>query len=71
MNKRLWVRCPNKRCENGAVFEPSLMRFVSCERCGGHGAVERQGLLEAMRWSDLLYPAFCVLVILLAWWVLT
>lgn len=67
--EKRWVRCPHPRCENGAVFERSLLRFVSCERCGGHGMVEREpGFFDAMRWTDLLYPMFCVLVMVLAWW---
>ena len=69
---RKWVRCPNKRCENGAVFDRNLLRFVSCERCGGHGAVERKpGFFDAMRWTDMLYPALCILVMVVAWMVLT
>lgn len=66
---KTWKRCPYARCENGDVFDRGLLRFVSCDVCGGHGVVEgKPGFFDALHWSDMIYPAVCVLVIVGWWW---
>lgn len=65
---KTWKPCPHRRCENGAVFERSLMRFVSCERCGGRGMVhEEPGFFDAMTKEDLIFPILCTILILIIW----
>lgn len=66
-NDGTWRACPSPKCEMGTTLEQ--FHFVPCPVCEGEAIVERApGFFGAMRWTDLLYPALCVLVMVLAWW---
>ena len=67
---RKWKACPSRTCEMGQTLEQ--FHFVPCPVCKGEAIVERKpGFFDAMRWTDLAYPALCVLVMVAAWVVLT